>query len=208
MTTSIKETQIVISGGILALACFAYVVLAQAQQPAADAAIVTATAPGKGAAERVVQITASVEAIDSASRIVTLKGPTGDVVTIAVGPEVQNFDQIRVGDFVVVRYIDSLTLELKKGGTALRERTDLDVTGRARPSGRPAAGDAHEVHVVADVTAVDPATQTVTLRGPTRVVQLQLQDPEQFKLIAVGDQVEATYTEAVVISVEPARNMQ
>ena len=208
MTTSIRETQIVVSGAILALACFAYVVIAEAQQPAADAAIVTATAPGKGAAERVVQITASVEAVDTASRNVTLKGPSGDIATITVGPEVRNFDQIKVGDFVVVRYIDSLTLELKKAGTALRERTDVDVTGRARPGERPAAGGAHEVHVVADVVAIDAPTQTVTLRGPTRVVQLQVQDPEQFKLVAVGDQVEATYTEAVVISVEPARNLR
>jgi len=208
MTTSIKETQIVVSGAILALACFAYVVIAEAQQPAADAAIVTATAPGKGAAERVVQITASVEAIDSASRTVALKGPSGDTVTITVGSEVQNFDQIKIGDFVVVRYIDSLTLELKKAGTALRERTDFDVTGKARPGERPAAGGAHEVHVVADVVAIDPPTQTVTLRGPTRVVQLQVQDPQQFKRVAVGDQVEATYTEAVMISVEPARNLQ
>src|SRR5215471_11469047 len=205
---TIKETHIVVFGLILAITSFAYVVLAEAQQPAADAAIVTATAPGKGAAERVLQVTASVEAIDAASRTVTLKGPSGDVVTIAVGPEVQNFDRIRVGDFVVVRYIDSLTLELKKAGTALRERTDLDVTGRARPGERPAAGGAHEVHVVADVIAIDSSSQTVTLRGPTRVVQLQVQDPQQFKLVAVGDQVEATYTEAVVISVEPARNLQ
>jgi len=107
-----------------------------------------------------------------------------------------------------VRYIDSLTLELKKGGTALRERTDLDVTGKARPGARPAAGGGHEVHIVADVIALDSATQTVTLRGPTRVVQLQLQHPQQFKRVVVGDQVEATYTEALVISVEPARNLQ
>jgi len=208
MTTSIKETHIVVSGAILAFACFAYVVFAEAQQPTADVAIATATAPGKGAAERVLQVTASVEAIDTANRVVTLKGPSGDIVTIAVGSEVQNFDQIKVGDFVVVRYIDSLTLELRKGGTASRERTDLDVAGKARPGERPAAGSAHEVHVIADVIAIEAATQTVTLRGPTRVVQLQVQDREQFKRVAVGDQVEAVYTEAVVISVEPARNVQ
>jgi len=28
-------------------------------------------------------------------------------------------------------------------------------------------------------------------------------DPDQFKLVKVGDQVEATYTEALLISVEP-----
>jgi hypothetical protein len=31
-----------------------------------------------------------------------------------------------------------------------------------------------------------------------------VRDPEQFKLIAKGDQVEATYTEAVAIEVTPA----
>ena len=54
----------------------------------------------------------------------------------------------------------------------------------------------------------DPLTQTVRLRGPTRAVDLRVHDPEQFKLVAVGDQVEATYTEAVAISVEPAGEPQ
>jgi hypothetical protein len=31
-----------------------------------------------------------------------------------------------------------------------------------------------------------------------------VRDPEQFKLIAVGDQIEATYTEAVAVAVKPA----
>jgi hypothetical protein len=181
---------------------------AQPLDPAAAGALITATAPGKGVAERVAQITASVEAVDAAKRSVTLKGPADDIVTLVVGPEVQNFDQIRVGDLVVVRYLDALTLELKKRGTAKRERSERDVTERARPGERPAAIDAHEVHVVADVIAILPQTQTVRLRGPTRVVDLRIGDPEQFKLVEVGDQVEATYTEAVAISVEPVGEPQ
>jgi len=182
--------------------------LAQPLDPAAGGATITATAPGKAVAERVAQISASVEAVDSATRIVTLKGPGGDIITLPVGPEVQNFDQIRVGDLVVVRYLQALALELKKRGTAKRERTERDVTEKARPGERPAAIDTHEVHVVADVIAVDPLTQTVRLRGPTRVVDLRVHDPEQFKLVALGDQVEATYTEAVAISVEAAGGPQ
>jgi hypothetical protein len=182
--------------------------LAEPLNPAAGGATIVATAPGKGVAERAAQITASVEAVDSAKRTVTLKGPAGDIVTLPVGPEVQNFDQIRVGDLMVVRYLDSLALELKKRGTAKRERTERDVTERARPGERPAAVETHEVHVVADVIALDPRRQTVTLRGPTRVVDLRVHDPAQFKLVAIGDQVEATYTEAVAISVEPADEPQ
>jgi len=119
---------------ILAAASLApTVLLAQPLEPAAGGATITATAPGKGVAERVAQVTASVEAVDSAKRSVTLKGPAGDIVKLAVGSEVQNFDQIRVGDLAVVRYLDALTLELKKRGTATRERTERGVTERARP---------------------------------------------------------------------------
>jgi hypothetical protein len=182
--------------------------LAQPLDPADGGATIVATAPGKGIAERIAQVTASVEALDSAKRAVTLKGPAGDTFTVLVGPEVRNFDRIRVGDLVVVRYLEALTLELKKRGTALRERTDRDVTDRAPPDERPAKVSAHEVHVVADVIAIEPRTQTVRLRGPTRVVDLRVHDPEQFKLVAVGDQVEATYTEAVAISVKPATEPQ
>jgi hypothetical protein len=69
---------------------------------------------------------------------------------------------------------------------------------------QPAAGAARQVHVVADVIAVDPKSQVVTLRGPSRVVELKVRDPKQFKLVKVGDQVEATFTEALAVSVEPA----
>ena len=61
-----------------------------------------------------------------------------------------------------------------------------------------------QVMITADVIAVNPATQTVTLKGPRQTVDLKLRDPEQFSLIKVGDQVEANYTEALAISVEPA----
>ena len=47
----------------------------------------------------------------------------GNVVDVNAGPEVRNFDQIKVGDLLVVRYMESLTLELKKGGAGIRERS-------------------------------------------------------------------------------------
>jgi hypothetical protein len=54
------------------------------------------------------------------------------------------------------------------------------------------------------VVAVNTKTRTITLRGPKQTVNLRLRDPNQIKLIKVGDQVEATYTEAAAVSVEPA----
>lgn len=175
-----------------------------AQKPDASGATSTKTAPGKGTTANVARITASVEAVDAAARTVTLKGPRGNVVVLPVGPEVKNFERIKVGDFVVVRYLQALTLELKKGGKELRQRTEREESAAAQPGERPAAGAARKITVVADVIAVDPKKMTVTLRGPKRTVDLKVRDPEQIKLVKVGDQVEATYTEAVAISVEPA----
>jgi hypothetical protein len=45
----------------------------------------------------------------------------------------------------------------------------------------------------------------VTLRGPKRTVDVKVRDPEQFKLIAKGDQIEATYTEAIAVAVTPKK---
>jgi hypothetical protein len=177
---------------------------ASAQKPEATGGTVMETSPGKGTVTNVAKVTASVEAIDSAKRTITLKGPEGKVVTITAGPEVKNFDQIKVGDFVVVSYIEALTLELKKGGTAIPQRTERDMGVAAKPGERPAGAVGTQTTVIADVIAVDPKKQVVTLRGPERTVDLKLRDPKQFELVKVGDQVEATFTEAAAISVEPA----
>jgi hypothetical protein len=177
--------------------------IALAQTPAATGGAMKATGPGKGAVANTVEITATVQAVDKAKRAVTLKGPEGNVRTITVGPEVKNFDQIKVGDQVVVQYLEALSVELKKGGTAPVARTESAVAGTAKAGEKPGAGGARRITVTADVVAVDAAKQTVTLKGPERTVDVKVHDPDQFKLVKVGDQVEATYTEALAISVEP-----
>ena len=181
---------------VLTAALLSAAAAALAQQPATEA--------GQAAAASVVRITASVEGVDAANRTVTLKGPRGRVVTLPVGLEVQNFDQIKAGDIVVVRYLEALSLELKKSGSGVRERTETQTVAPARPGERPAAAEARQLTVVADVVGVDPKRQLVTLRGPRRTVDVKVRDPNQLKLLKLGDQVEATYTEATAISIEPA----
>ena len=115
---------------------------AAAQKPAAQETMVKGSAPGKVAVADVKRISASVEAIDAANRVLTLKGPRGNVFDLAAGPEVKNFDQIRVGDYLVVRYVQALTMELKKGGAGIRSRTEGERSATAAPGERPAAGAA------------------------------------------------------------------
>ena len=162
------------------------------------------TAPGKAAVAQTVRIAATITAIDKATRDVTLKGPQGNEVTITAGPDVKNFDKLKVGDQVDVQYVEALTLELKKGGGMVVARTEQKGAVGAKPGEMPAGAVGRQVTIVADVVGVDAAKQTITLKGPQRTVDLRIPDPEQFKRIAKGDQVEATYTQALAIAVEPA----
>jgi hypothetical protein len=166
---------------------------------------VVSTAPGKGSIAQTVKVTATITAIDKATRDITLRGPQGNEVVVTAGPEVKNFANLKVGDRVDLQYVEALALELKKGGGMAVARTEQQGAVGAKPGEKPAGAVGRQVKIVADVVGLDPATQVVTLKGPQRTVDLKVRDPEQFKLIAKGDQVEATFTQALAIAVEPAK---
>ena len=174
---------------------------AQAQTGAA----VVGTAPGKAAVAETIKLTGTITAIDKATRDVTLKGPQGNEITVTAGPEVKNFDNMRVGDQVSAQYVEALTLELKKGGGMTVARSDQSGVKEAKPGQKPGGVAGRQITIVADVVDVNPSKQTITLRGPKRTVEMRIPDPEQFKLVAKGDQVEATYTQAVAIDVQAAK---
>ena len=178
---------------------------AAAQQPGGGTGAVMSSKPGKFAAMSTAELSAQVISINKATRTLTLKGERGNVVEIVAGDEVRNFDQIKVGDAVVARYLEALTLELKKTKVAAGEPTVSEELGRAKPGERPAVAGQRTITAITDVVAVDPAASTISLKGPQgNVVTLNVQNPDQFKVVKVGDQVEVTYTEALALSVEPA----
>jgi hypothetical protein len=172
---------------------------AQASPP--QAAVVAASAPGKGAVLGKVTVTATVVAIDAATRTATLKGSNGKIVDVVVPPEARNFAEIRVGDLVTVEYVRALSMQLKPS-PGVRSSTTETVTAPA-PAGAVAGGAAaKQVVIMANVTAVNTKDGYVTLRGPKgNSVDLSV-DPSQLKRVKVGDQVEAVYTEAVAVTVQ------
>jgi DNA-binding beta-propeller fold protein YncE len=189
----------------LGLVMAAIAATAFAQKPEAVSGAVVASEPGRAAVVSAAEISAQVVSIDKATRTVTLKGPKGNVLDVVAGDEVKNFDQIKLGDFVVARYAQALTLELRKTKVKAGEPTVREGAARAKPGERPAVAGAREVTAIADVIGVDPKKSTITLKGPRgNVVTLDVQNPDQFKVVKKGDQVEVTYTEALALSVEPA----
>lgn len=191
---------------LLAAVAAMTVSFAYAQQaPAPKAMEVKAVGEGKAAGARVLEVRAVVVGLDKAARSIDLKAANGRVTTVFASDEVKNYDQIGLGDHVVARFMQSITLELKKGGAGIMERTDSKDAVTAKPGERPGVAIGRQVHVLANVVAVNKKAMTVTLKGPRgNYVDLQLQDPKQIARVKVGDQVEAVFTEAVALTVEPA----
>jgi hypothetical protein len=179
--------------------------MALAQTPSTSQMV--ATAPGKAAAVTQTEATATVQAIDSAKREVTLKRPDGHVFSVTAPPEVRNFDQIKVGDTVHATYTMAVALELKKPGTVTPGPATTEQSMTRAPVGAAPAGTiAQKITAIADVIAVDTAKRVVTLRGPAgNEVDLDVHDPDQLKNIKKGDHVQVTYVEALAISVQPTK---
>jgi hypothetical protein len=87
-------------------------------QKAPEGAGVVATAPGKGVAMQAARPSAIVESVDKANRDGDAQDANGETRTITAGPEVRNFDQIKVGDTLTIKYLEALAIELKKDGKA------------------------------------------------------------------------------------------
>ncbi len=162
-------------------------------------------ASGVGAAmvTGTVKSTATITAIDAATRTVSLKNKQGKVTDIQVGDEVRNFDQLRVGDTVTAEYKEALSVALTKQ-SGVRSSTERAIEDRSAPGAKPGGVVGREVTVTADVVAVNSKTGKVTLKGPKgKTVDIHVEDPQQLKGIRKGDQVQAVYTEALAVSVTP-----
>ncbi len=62
----------------------------------------------------VVDVIATVSAIDKEARTATLTGPLGNSVTITADESMKEFDNVKVGDKVQARYIEAIAISVTK----------------------------------------------------------------------------------------------
>jgi len=194
-----------VAGALIAVASVA---TALAQQSTTSEGTTITSEPGRASVVRTQEGSAEVVRIDKPTRTVTLRGTQGNTFDIVAGDQVKNFDQIKVGDMVVARYAQALALKLRKTKGPPEDVSVSEGSTQAKPGEQPSFTGGRQVTAIAEVTAVDPKESTITLKGPKgNVVTLDVHNPDQFKVVKEGDQVEVTYTEAVALSVEPASEM-
>jgi hypothetical protein len=158
--------------------------------------------------EKLQEISATVVSVDQATRMLGLQGDDGSTASFAVGEEVRNFAQIRVGDKVVVSYYRGIAAELQPKGTPLSKKVDqLDMTTGAQPGTKPGAGAGSAVRGTVVIEKADTKANTVTFKRPDGSSRtLPVESPEGREFLAKlkkGDQVEVLYIEAVAIEVRP-----
>jgi hypothetical protein len=154
------------------------------------------------------QVTATVEAVDLVTRMVTLVRPDGKSVVVQAGEQVRNLAQVRLGDKVTVEYYEGLVAEIAPPGAALDEVEVTGVVARAPLGERPAGAVGEAITATVVIEYVDTLRNVVHFTGPlgkTRIVKVvQPQFRAMLKTLKPGDQVTLTYFEAVAVNVRPA----
>jgi hypothetical protein len=156
-----------------------------------------------------VQSTATVESVDYAARVVTLRDAKNSPLVVYAGPEVRNLAQVKKGDRVVVRYQEAVMAQVVKPGTGTAGIERSGATVRAAPGEQPYAGSVEQVRTTVKIYEVDTVANVVEVTGPRgynrRIKVMDANAREFIRGLKPGDEVEMTFTEARAISVEPAK---
>ena len=164
----------------------------------------TPAPPAPDPLKAAVTVTATIEAIDRNSRLVTLKGPKGNLATVYVDPSMKRFDELKIGDKVTAEYTESIAVHVRKPGEPAPPAATGGVTRGQGAS--PGATAAAQETVTVTVEAIDKANQSVTVkRQDGGIVSFRVQNPKYLEMAKPGDTVDITYTQALMVDVTPAK---
>jgi hypothetical protein len=169
--------------------------------PGTTAGAYTAGMPG-GTIINTYSVTATVAAVDPATRQITLTEPDGTKSVIKAGPAVANFDQIRVGDHVKAQVDTEVVISVRPPdgpGTNARSTT----VSPAAKGEKPGVDITDTAELTGTVTAVDPSKQRATVRFPNgQLVNVKARPDVDLTKVNPGDKVVIQATQAAAINVE------
>ncbi len=148
---------------------------------------------------------AKISAVDPSSRKVTVTTEDGRKLSSVVGPEVKNFAQLKMGDTIRLEYSQALVVALKKGA-GLRSREEITDQAQAAAGAKPGVVAMRDVHFMADITKLDAASGTLTVKtAKGRVLDLKITQPGLLDGYKAGDQVEGEFAQVLsIIALNPA----
>ena len=165
---------------------------------AAASAQVSKTLPGK-----LEMVTVSVESIEKSTREVTVKKPDGTYDVFYVPADVKRFDTLKIGDKITAKYYESVVLNLQAPG---QKPVDKDSGAVTRTGDRNAATGAHQRTITATITQIDMKAPSITFSGPNGWhYSTRVEDTKTLGKVKVGDKVDITWTEALIVSIDDGK---
>jgi hypothetical protein len=153
----------------------------------------------------VIKASATIQQIDSTKREITLRNDDGTEDTMAAGPEIQRFNELKVGDKVNVTYYASTVYQVRRPGAKAPvpgEKAAIVPTTGALPGGTISTQRMQTV----TVKSIDQAVPSITVTtSDGRSVTRKVDKKSYLDGVKVGDKIDITYTEAVVASIERAK---
>jgi hypothetical protein len=157
-----------------------------------------------------IEVVATVTAIDMEKRLVTIEGADGDSIVVKASEKVKNLSQVEVGDKVIIKYFKSVTADIVKLGKDEMLGTEVIGAKASAPLGeKPAGAGVVEMTRRVEVVFVDPIQKYISVRDPDRglrKVSLKESPDLQHYLneLKKGDVIQVRYTDAMAIEVVPA----
>ena len=144
--------------------------------------------------------TATVDQIDQSARTVTLRTKDNTTQSLVVDPAIKEFDRLKAGDRVTVRWIESTVVKVRRDAKLSDER---DSTADAQKTD---ATVVQQLTAVVTVEEVDPQELFITYRTADGTKMTRpVPDKKLVQGLRHGDRVEVTLTRARAISIQPAR---
>jgi Cu/Ag efflux protein CusF len=162
------------------------------------------TAPAALGQGVLIEKTGTIEDVDIASRLVTIKGPEGGMITVQAGPEVKNLAQVKKGDQVNVSFYKSIAVDVMEPGSAPKRDVQTAAV-RAEAVAKPAGAVGRQERKTVKILSVDPYKKAISFRdadGRWREVSMDAPHLEHYLTeLKDGDTVEVVFTEALAVSI-------
>ena len=147
-----------------------------------------------------VTLTATIEAIDTATRVVTLKGPNGNSIDVKAPDQMQGFDTLKVGDVVSATYFEAVAVRIRKPGDPAPSSEAM--TTVMRKDRTPGSETRREQTLSVAIEAVDKDAKSIRVKGPEgRTMTLAVEDATQLENLKAGDTVDITYVESLMVKI-------
>jgi Cu/Ag efflux protein CusF len=152
----------------------------------------------------VLRLIARVDRVDRLGRTLTLRAENGLIHTVYVDPKLTLFDELKSGDTVRVRIMESVVVAVRPNA---KPSAVADTTAAAKDAGGGRGTDVlQQLKATVTIESVDMETQMVMYKdGNRRTVARYVIDRRLLEGLKQGDVVEVTYTRARAIELERER---